>query len=145
MPKRSVNIAYYRAEDWLRLRSIIDDKDSFHDSWSSWKQEYEKVRRGLKSQGFIVNEVVVDLDELIRFCFQNGIKNDGQARSRFVSQIRTWHVWWIEQIRSSWPFFLNNSWPVGGSLQRSKECSRCVHNICIGKRTCWTYLYWIFR
>lgn len=87
MMNKNVNMAFYRSEDWSRLLSIVDDRHVFHDTWEEWHQQYQKSKKQLTSQGFKVKDVVVNLDELISFCFLKGIKNDGEARSRFVTQI----------------------------------------------------------
>ena len=87
MIQKYVNMAFCRREDWSRLLSIVDDKEVFHDTWEQWYQQYQTSKKHLESEGLKVNDVVINIDELIRFCFQNGIKNDGKARSRFVSQI----------------------------------------------------------
>lgn len=87
MRQKYVNMAFYRPEDWNRLLSIVDDREVFHETWEQWHQQYQTSKKHLQSQGLKVNDVIINLDELIRFCFQNGIKNDGKARSRFVSQI----------------------------------------------------------
>lgn len=81
-------MAFYRPEDWSRLLSIIDDKEVFHDTWEQWHNEYQISKKQLESHGLKINDVVVNIDDLIRFCFQNGIKNDGKARARFVAQIK---------------------------------------------------------
>ena len=44
----------------------------------------KKQKKDLISQGFVVNDFVVNIDELISYCKINGIKNDGKARSQFV-------------------------------------------------------------
>lgn len=80
-------MAFYRPEDWSRLLSIVDDKEVFHDTWEQWHQQYQSSKKQLESEGLIVNDVVVNIDDLISFCFQYGIKNVGKARSRFVAQI----------------------------------------------------------
>lgn len=87
MEKNSVNMAFYKPEDWKRLLAIVDDREVFHDTWEEWHKQFQTSKKQLESKGFKVNEVVVSLDELVRFCFQNGFKNDGQARSRFVARM----------------------------------------------------------
>ena len=42
----------------------------------------------LRNKGFIVIDVVVDLDELIEYCLKRKIENDGKARSQFVQNKR---------------------------------------------------------
>ena len=85
MSHRDFNIAYYRPEDWARLLSIIDDRESFHETWEERHAAYLDTKKNLQSMGLVVHPLVVDLDELVRFCFQRGLKNDGPARSTFVS------------------------------------------------------------
>ena len=87
MNKEHVNMAFYRPEDWSRLLSIVDDKEVFHDTWEQWHKQYQSSKKQLESQGIRINDVIVNIDDLLRFCFQNGINNDGNARSRFVAQL----------------------------------------------------------
>ena len=56
-----VNLAYYRKKDWRKFLEMIDDRDSIHDTWKEWHKSYLKVKRDLISQGFAVNDFVVDL------------------------------------------------------------------------------------
>lgn len=79
-----IKLAYYRKKDWKRFINIIDDKESMHDTWHDWHKAFEKTKTDLIIQGFNVIDVVVDLDELTQYCKQQGIKNDGRARSQFV-------------------------------------------------------------
>jgi hypothetical protein len=81
-----VKIAYYKKEDWSRLLLIIDDKESMHDSWNEWFTAYSKAKTDLISQGFMVVDVEIDLDELIRYCKLRRVKNNGKARSQFVQE-----------------------------------------------------------
>jgi hypothetical protein len=83
---RILNIAYYREEDWSRFIDSIDDRDKMHETWHDWHESYLKARNGLKAQGFKVRKIIVDIDELRQYCIDKGIKNNGQARSMFVSQ-----------------------------------------------------------
>lgn len=55
-----------------------------HDTLYDWHKAFETTKRDLINQGFDVNDVVVNLDELIEYCKLRGIKNDGSARSQFV-------------------------------------------------------------
>ena len=82
----SINMAYYRKKDWKRFLDSIDDRESMHDDWKDWHKAYMKAKRELIAQGFKVNDFVVDIDELQSYCAMKGIKNDGKARSQFVSK-----------------------------------------------------------
>ncbi len=80
-----VNLAYYKKRDWKRFIDSIDDRESMHATWEDWHKAYLKTKIKLTSQGFVVKDFVVDINELINYCKIRGIKNDGKARSQFVT------------------------------------------------------------
>ena len=81
----NINIAYYNKKDWKRFVESIDDRNSMHDTWKKWHKAFLKAKKGLILEGFTVFDFVVDIDELNNYCKLRGIKNDGEARSQFVS------------------------------------------------------------
>lgn len=86
--ERIVNVAYYEKRDYTRFLSIIDDRDDMHDSWEEWFLAFMKTIAFLKSQGLFVKAVTVDLDELIKYCTDRKMKNNGATRSQFVMEKR---------------------------------------------------------
>ena len=83
-----VNLAYYRKKDWKKFLELIDDRESMHDTWKEWHKSYLIAKRSLTSKGLVVNDFVVDLNELKKYCSNRGLKIDGKARSQFVSDIK---------------------------------------------------------
>jgi hypothetical protein len=83
--KPSINLAYYKEKDWKRFLESIYDRESMHDAWEDWHNAFLKIKVDLVSQGFIVKDFVVEIDELQDYCKKRGIKNDGKAHSQFVS------------------------------------------------------------
>ena len=81
---KPVNIAYYEKKDWDYFLSVIADRHSMHKSWDDWYEAYSKLKANLISQGFFVREIKVDINELIDYCIDKKILNDGKARSQFV-------------------------------------------------------------
>jgi len=81
-----VKLAYYRKKDWKRYIKIVDDPENMHDTWFDWHKDYEKMKQELTSKGFVIIDIVVDLDELLEFCKFEGIRLDGKARAEFVQQ-----------------------------------------------------------
>ncbi len=79
-----INLAYYEKKDWKRFLKSIDDRDNMYATWKEWHKAYQKIKKDLISQGFVVNDFVVNIDELIKYCRIRGIRNDGKARSQFV-------------------------------------------------------------
>lgn len=82
---RRVNLAFYRQSDWGRFLMLIDDRESMHDTWEEWHKSYMITKAKLILEGFTIHDFVVNLDELQHYCKVNGVKNDGKARSKFVS------------------------------------------------------------
>lgn len=82
---RSVKLAYYRKENWKRFLNSIDDRKSMHETWEEWHEAFLNTKKKLILNGFIVRDVVIDIDELNEYCRNKGIKNDGKARSMFAS------------------------------------------------------------
>lgn len=80
-----MNLAYYRKKDWKKFLELIDDRESMHDTWQEWHKSYQKTKLGLTSQGLTVNDYVVDLNELKKYCSTRGMRIDGKARSQYVS------------------------------------------------------------
>jgi hypothetical protein len=83
-----VNLAYYRKKDWKKFIKMIDDRDSMHDSWEDWHKSYLSTKHSLTTKGLTVNDFMVDLDKLKKYCSSRGLKIDGKARSQFVSDIK---------------------------------------------------------
>ena len=63
-----VKLAYYRKKDWKKFLRIIDDKESMHETWNEWYNDFQKVKNELTAKGFEVINVEIDLDELTNFC-----------------------------------------------------------------------------
>ena len=82
---KNINLAYYKQEDWNRFLALIDDRENMHDTWKEWNKAYQKMKKNLVKDGFQVNDYIVDLDELRDYCYLQGIRIDGKARSQFVS------------------------------------------------------------
>jgi len=83
--EKIVGLACYQKKDWGDFLELIDDKESMHDTWKEWNKAYLKAKENLTSQGLTVKDCVIDLDELETYCKLKEIKNDGKARSLFVS------------------------------------------------------------
>ncbi|MDZ7847446.1 MAG: hypothetical protein U5L96_12095 [Owenweeksia sp.] len=82
-----IKLAYYQKTDWPKLMKSIVDRDSMHDTWEEWNQEYHRTKKGLKEQGFVVHAMVIDIDALNQYCLERGLKNDGRTRSHYTSRL----------------------------------------------------------
>ena len=59
-----------------------------NDSWEDCHKSYLRTKDSLISNGLTVNDFIVDLDKLKKYCSSIGLKIDRKARSRFVSDIK---------------------------------------------------------
>ena len=82
----ALKMAYYRKEDWELFLKTIDDRERMHETWEEWHDAYQKLKKKLSDEGFEVIDVIIDIEELSVYCKIQGIKNDGNARSKFVLQ-----------------------------------------------------------
>jgi hypothetical protein len=83
---KNVKIGYYNREDWEKLISIIDDKESMHSKWEDWNAAFNKLKTELINNGIEVIVVVVDLGKLVEYCLVKKLKNTGATRSQFIQQ-----------------------------------------------------------
>lgn len=79
-----IKLAFYRKKDWKQFLKIIDDRESMHNTWAEWHNDFLKVKNDLRAKGLEIIVVEIDLGELTNYCKLRGIKNDGKARSQFV-------------------------------------------------------------
>lgn len=79
-------IAYYEKKDWGFFISVIDDWQEVEETWEEWHQGFLKAKSDLISMGLQVSEVKVDINELVDYCLDRKVKNNGAARSQFVCE-----------------------------------------------------------
>ena len=82
---KTVNLAFYQKKDWEYFLSIVDDRNSLHDTWDDWFKSYINAKMNLIAQGFYVKEVLVNIRELIDYCNTQNLKNNGEARAQYVA------------------------------------------------------------
>ncbi len=78
-------IAWYKREQWDRLRQISADVDTLERTFDEWEKGASNLLRALERAGQRVSQVMVDVDELVAWCAARGRSVDGSARSEFVA------------------------------------------------------------
>ena len=81
-----LGIAWYRADQWQRFRAIAADKDALHDTYTEWETAATEKLRELRALGIAAQPVLIDVDELVRWCHDHDLAIDGAARSQFVAE-----------------------------------------------------------
>ena len=78
-------VAWYRREDWSRLREIASDRTNLDDSYEAWLAGAQKTLLGLAVAGVAARRVSVDVEALVRWCRAEGRPVDSAARAAFVA------------------------------------------------------------
>ena len=79
-------IATYNPAQWKTLIETAADSDRLEDTWEEWQANKEKLTMELRARGLSFVEIELDVDEINRFCAEEGIPNDGHARARLAAR-----------------------------------------------------------
>jgi len=79
-------LAWYRPEQWERLRAISADRDRLEESYEQWREVTEQTIEQLQREGVVVERIDVDVEELVAWCQANGLTLDGAARANFAAE-----------------------------------------------------------
>jgi hypothetical protein len=82
----SAAIAWYRADQWDRLREISADRDQLDETYAEWVVKAQGVLDHLAGEGLSIDKVEIDLDDLQRWCAERGIPINGQARASYAAE-----------------------------------------------------------
>ena len=78
--------AWYRADQWDRLRSLAADPEVLEDTYRGWQSCADDSIRKLASTGVQVRKVDVDVEEMWEWCQSRGTTFDGKARALFAAE-----------------------------------------------------------
>jgi hypothetical protein len=84
--KMVVGFAWYRPEQWQRVRDISADADELEDSYEDWLRLAEGELKKLQSSDLRVEKVDIDSEQLILWCNEQGMEVNTQARSRYAAE-----------------------------------------------------------
>lgn len=82
-----IKLAYYRKSDWDKLMKSIVDRYSMHDSWEEWNEEYKRTKKRLKSLGFTLHDMAINIDNLNLYCIEKKLNNEARTRSQYASKL----------------------------------------------------------
>ena len=78
-------VSEYPKEDYLEIYKHSVDKDQMEETWEAWKENKDQKVKEMKTDGRNTIDVIVYAEELIRYCRENGLELNGEARAQFVS------------------------------------------------------------
>ena len=79
-------VAWYRPEQWLRLREVSEDVDNLEETYDAWLQTAERMIRAGVPANVVVEKIDIDVEEVLAWCNQLGLPMNAASRSRFVSE-----------------------------------------------------------
>ena len=86
-PVRTVTgYAWYRAEQWDRLREISVDRDELQERYEDWLAYAESAVEEMRQEGMHAEKIEVDVDELLAWCQAEGLEENGQARAQYAAE-----------------------------------------------------------
>ncbi|MEW6440006.1 MAG: hypothetical protein AB1640_03645 [bacterium] len=83
--KNHFGMAWYSAEQWPLLRDVSVDRDVLEETHSEWLAFAEELFAALTEKGISAVKVPVDVNELVAWCRDRGLRVDGAARADFAA------------------------------------------------------------
>jgi hypothetical protein len=74
----------YQKNQWEALRASATGE--MKETWEEWNSEGEKYMAELTARGIAYVRIPLDVEELKQFCEEQGIPNDGAARTELLRQ-----------------------------------------------------------
>jgi hypothetical protein len=81
-----VGFAWYRPQQWQRVRDISSDADDLEETYEAWLRLAESKVIELRSAGLRVEKIDVNSEELVLWCNERGLELNAQARSRYAAE-----------------------------------------------------------
>ena len=87
-PRRGATtaLAWYTREEWDAVRREASDPEVFDATYETWQANATRVIDQLRDQGLSVERVFVRASKLRVWCEQQGIPQDGRARSHYAAE-----------------------------------------------------------
>jgi hypothetical protein len=79
-------IAWYRRDQWARLRELAADADRLEEAYEDWLAGAQKTIVQMTATGVRVRRLDIALDDLVRWCRHEGRSLDSAARAAFAAE-----------------------------------------------------------
>lgn len=87
MQTKIAGMAWYKPENFARLRAMFEDGDKLHRSYPEWLAAAETGSKQLEKSGVRVVHVDIDPDHFPEWCKAQGQKLDAAARQVYASAV----------------------------------------------------------
>jgi hypothetical protein len=79
-------IAWYRAEDYARLRALFKDGEKLPDTYEAWLTAAQQLYDKLTAQGHAVVKAEIDPVTFAAWCRTRGMEPDAKARMAYGNE-----------------------------------------------------------
>ena len=79
-----IGLAWYRPEQWQRLRQVSADGEDLEESYFEWVSVASARFQEAQELGVDIRKVDVDVEDLVEWCKRRGLPLDGEARVSYV-------------------------------------------------------------
>src|SRR5450759_3735807 len=86
MQVKVIGIAWYRAEDFERLKAMFTDGWKLPDTFDSWLEHAQQLCDKLTREGQIVEKAYVDPTAFPEWCRAQGMQMDAQGRMAYANE-----------------------------------------------------------
>lgn len=81
-----VGVAWYREEDWPRVKRQFPDADELHDSYAEWLASARDAMKAIERSSARAEPLVVNLDDLFGWCLIRGREPNAESRGEYVAE-----------------------------------------------------------
>ena len=91
MQVSATGIAWYRAQDYDRLKATFTDGWKLPDTFESWQRSAQNLYDKLTNEGLVVVKAYIDPNTFPEWCRANGMEMNAKARMRFANDCAAEH------------------------------------------------------
>lgn len=84
---QAVGMAWYKRENFERLRAMFEDRHKLHRTFDEWLRDAEIGRKGLEAKGVRVICVDIDPDQFRAWCDASGKRVNAEGRIDYANLI----------------------------------------------------------
>ncbi len=82
-----IAVAVYLPEHYARLLATAEDASDLEPTWQEWHTVHQETRQKMAELGMDLLEVTVDLDDLEKYCQEQGLKNTSGTRAQYAAHV----------------------------------------------------------
>ena len=82
-----LGIAWYKRDEWSRLKNEFADSTRMHNTWNEWRQATEAGMESMLRINKIMYPIVLEADQIKEYCLKNNKPNTSSTRVRMVNEV----------------------------------------------------------